>query len=80
MDENYAALAVSILTGCTPEMAFERLEQGAVTGKTITRDDVNDMKLFKARGMTYKEIAVMYGVPWTTVYGRIRPRRSTKAG
>ncbi len=76
---NYYAMAVAILAECSVETAFEKL-QSEHPDKVISRQilspaDTEDMKKFRSEGMSYHEIAQLYDAPWTTIYGRIRPRK-----
>lgn len=73
---NYYALTVTILAKCSVETAFEKLQADHPDSiqHSITKNDVAIMRRLKEQGMSYPEIAAMYGVPWTTVYGRLRSR------
>jgi DNA-directed RNA polymerase specialized sigma24 family protein len=55
-------------------MAFQMLLEGnkCKLNKLITTEDENDMKIFKAQGLTYNEIGEMYGISGEAVYKRIK--------
>lgn len=64
-EENYYALAIAILKPVTPEQAFELLDKGHLKKYVqyhYLSDDAEDMEKMRASGMTYKQIASIYGV------------------
>jgi len=70
-------MAIAVLAKCSVEIAFEKL-QGEHPDKVhsqFTNDDLIDMRKLRAEGVTWKELGMIYDVPWTTVYGRLRPRK-----
>ena len=78
---NYYALTVAILSECSIETAFERLQSNHPDSvrAILTAEDNEDIRKFRAEGLTFYEIASYYDAPWTTIYGRIRPTESRKA-
>lgn len=64
MEENYCALIVCIVRGCSPKHAFELIRTGKIT---ITDDDIKYMIILK-RKMTYKQIGKIYGLCDNTIY------------
>lgn len=74
----YYALAVAILAECSPETAFEKFQSERPSEvRPIFYDvDIEKMRRLKGRGLSYRQIGLIFNVPWTTVYGRIRPRNS----
>lgn len=77
MDENYAALFVSIYKGVPPESAFYMMR----TGKQLyehsyhfifTEQDSEDMAKLRESKITYKEIGEMYGLKEGAVFVRIK--------
>lgn len=82
---NYVALAVSILNNCTPERAFDLLEdyerataKGSVR-TDITPDDIEDMHKLRAQGYKYREIGEMYGLSFEEAYYKMK-RRKRRSG
>lgn len=74
---NYYALTVAILGKCNLETAFEKI-QSRYPDKVrpqFSDEDLEDMCKLKAGGVSWPELGRIYDVPWTTVYGRIRPRK-----
>jgi DNA-directed RNA polymerase specialized sigma subunit len=63
MEENYYALVLAILTGCTPEEAFEWLDKGY---KHRTRQRSKDISIevlrLRYKGLTNKEIGEILGL------------------
>lgn len=78
----YYALTVAILAGCPIETAFEKLQSENPSEIRPVFDDVDikKMRRLKNWGLSYKQIGALFNVPWTTVYGRIRPRNSKQKG
>jgi len=74
---NYYAMAVAILAECSVETAFEKLlsDHPDRVKSCYTPEDVEDMRKLKAEGVSWPELGEIYCVPWTTVYGRLRPRK-----
>lgn len=73
-NDGYAALAISIICGVTPEQARVRLEHGVTRprqpyGRNPAIDD--EMLACRAGGMTYEEIAEQYGLTKGAVYRRV---------
>lgn len=58
-DEGYAALALSILLPCPPDLAFIRLE-GRRT-KRVTPEEIEDMVKLKSEH-SYPELSEMFGL------------------
>lgn len=73
MDFNYAALALAILKGYTPEQAFRVMErpQTETLERIYTKQDTKDMVSLK-RSYSYQEIALMYNMSWDSVRRRIK--------
>jgi len=74
MEENWYALVIAILLKQPPEKAFQTLERGKINlGVSALNDnDTLDMIAFRENGVTYKEIAEMYGMNNSAVYHRIK--------
>ncbi|MDI3534799.1 MAG: hypothetical protein PWQ82_1164 [Thermosediminibacterales bacterium] len=68
---NYYALMVAIFRKCTPEQAFELLENGKLKRMKLNNDDIAYMVELK-KELTYKEIGEMYGLSPDAVHNRIR--------
>lgn len=77
---NYAALAVAVLAPCTVETAFEKLQSDHPDEVRVQLDerDLDDIMVLKRRGVTWPELAEIYGTTWTTIYGRVRKRPEKK--
>lgn len=75
---NYCALTVAILGECNVETAFEKLQSGHpdAVRPQFSEDDLVDIRNLKARGASWPELGRIYCVPWTTIYGRLRPRKT----
>lgn len=72
--ENYCALALSIIDGCFPETAFAKLESahpGAIK-TVILPEDISLMQKYRKRGLTYKQIGDIFGLSMDVVYSRIK--------
>lgn len=71
---NYFALAVAILTPCTVEAAFEKLESNAPSKvrSRITKQDILDMRKLKDRGLTYGQIGEIYGLTASGAFRRMK--------
>ena len=78
--ENYCALALSIIDGCFPETAFAKLEHEhpAYVKAIILPEDVYWMDRYRAKGLTYEQIGKIYGLSMHVVYSRIKRRRAKK--
>lgn len=74
MKENYYVLAISILTMCTPEQAFEAFRRGRPTMRECTQDEISEMVQFRHEGLTNQEIAEMYGVTKYCVSRQVNKR------
>lgn len=72
--ENYCALALSIIDGCLPETAWARLNNPhpETVKAVILPEDINLMKRYRKHGLTYKQIGDIYGLSMDIVYSRIR--------
>lgn len=73
MNEGYYALLISILRHCTPEQAFELLNNG--TRKRWCKGNkriIRHMVKLKEQGKTYREIGEMYGISKDAAYQHIR--------
>lgn len=84
MDENWCALFIAIQLPVTPERAFEILNNDKgkkSSNKWVTDKDVEDMKKLKKQGVTYPELAEMYGLNPTLIcrYVKGRWRANAKA-
>jgi len=77
-DINYAALAVSILSDCFPEIAFEKLYNphcisvGKKSRNMLTDTDIENMMRYKCQGLTYKQVGSIYGISDHCVNKRIQ--------
>ncbi|WP_088186358.1 hypothetical protein [Desulfosporosinus sp. FKA] len=78
---NYYALTIAILGECNIETAFEKVQSDhpEMVHPQFSMDDLEDMRKLKAEGVSWPELGRIYNVPWTTVYGRIRPRNRKEA-
>jgi hypothetical protein len=74
MNDNWAALCVSIVKGVSPEVAFLLLNNPGIKnyGYAFTDEDTKDMVEFKKQGLTYKEIADIYGLNKDMIFRRIK--------
>lgn len=74
---NYYAMAVAILSKCSVETAFEKIQSDHpdTVRPQFTSEDIEDMRKLKAEGVSWPELSRIYDAPWTTVYGRLRPRK-----
>jgi len=77
--ENYCALALSIVKGYFPETAFAKLESPHphTVDNIILPEDINLMKRYRKRGLTYKQIGNLFGLSMDVVYSRIK-RNNTR--
>lgn len=79
MRENYYALMVAILKDCSPEQAFQHMDDPAALLRKAPRldqGDVADMVALKQQGLTYREIGLIYNKKPDTVYSIIRRARN----
>ena len=76
VEVNYCALILAILSKCTPETAFEKIQSSAPkkVRPQLTPEDIQDMRRFRAEGLFYHEIASYYGATKDVVYGKLNPR------
>jgi len=76
--ENYCALAVSILKDCNPETAFAKLEHEhpAYVKTVVLPEDISLMESYRKRGLTYAQIGNIFGLSMDVVYSRIKRRRA----
>lgn len=74
---NYYALTVAIISECSIETAFEKLqsEHPDSVRPLLNKADNQDIRAFRKQGITWPEIASYYCTPVTTVYGRVRARK-----
>lgn len=74
---NYYALTVAILGKCNLETAFEKVQsdQPSKVHAQFSMDDLEDMQKLKSEGISWVKLGRIYDVPWTTIYGRLRPRK-----
>jgi len=72
--ENYCALALSIVIDCFPETAFAKLESPRpdTINKIILPEDISLMERYRKRGLTYKQIGNIFGLHKDVVYSRIK--------
>ncbi|MHB1421264.1 MAG: hypothetical protein ACYCX4_17080 [Bacillota bacterium] len=75
---NYYALTVAILTGCLPEIAFDKLDGRRIKKRTEYTQDASDMLQLRESGVTYKDIGEMYGLKKSTVFMRLKRERLAK--
>lgn len=73
---NYCALILAILSKCSLETAFEKIESATPekVKPQLTPEDIQDMRKFRAEGLFYREIATYYGATKDVVYGKLNPR------
>lgn len=71
---NISALAIAICSEkyMLPEEVFSIIEEKSLG---VSDKDVKDMLKMKAEGMTYRQVAEIYGIHVDNVYGRIRRHR-----
>jgi len=76
--ENYCALALSIVKGYFPETAFAKLESPhpEFIKPVILPEDIYWMDRYRAKGLTYAQIGEIYGLSMDVVYSRIKRRRA----
>ena len=74
MEENYYALAVSIMRKCTPEQAFNLVATGkkGKPSKEDTLSMVAEIKRLRARGKTYREIGKLYDTTEGNIYRKLK--------
>ncbi|MBC2721817.1 hypothetical protein [Desulfosporosinus sp.] len=74
---NYYAMAVAILTDCSIETAFEKLQSDHpdMVRPQISEEDYQDISRFKESGLYWTEIASFYNIPWYNLYKRVRDRK-----
>jgi hypothetical protein len=81
VNENYYALAVSILRKCTPEQAFELLNTGkkqkAKRGTYL--DVVPELRKYREQGLSYEAIGELYGMSKDWVYARLKRAKEKSA-
>jgi DNA invertase Pin-like site-specific DNA recombinase len=78
MEENFCALAISILKDCTPEQAFDLYYDGFTKlDRSAIKEETMDMVALKAQGMTYAQIAEIFGMKWATVGKRLKRAEKT---
>lgn len=73
---NCCALILAILTECSQETAFEKM-QSSIPMKVkpvISQEDIKDMRIFREEGMIYREIGSYYGATKDLIYSRLNPR------
>ena len=72
MEDNFCALAISILKGCTPEQAFDLYYDGFTKlDRSTIKEETKDMLALRAQKMTYAQIAEIFGMRWEPVGKRI---------
>lgn len=77
MNENWCALLIAIQLPVTPERAFEILNNDKgkdSSNKWVTAEDVEDMKKLKKQGVSYPELAEMYGLNPTLICRYVKGR------
>lgn len=84
MDENWAALFISIYKSVPPEAAFFMIENAKpisdIAYTTVfTEKDTEDMVKLREMKITYREIREMYGLKDCTVFTRIKRFKGTKS-
>ncbi|WP_434510126.1 hypothetical protein [Desulfitobacterium sp. AusDCA] len=73
---NYCALTVAILKNVMSKQHSQKFSgHPDKVHPQFDEDDLSDMRKLKAQGISWPELGRIYDVPWTTVYGRIRPRK-----
>ena len=72
--ENYCALALSIIRDCNPETAFAKLEHEhpAYVKTVVLPEDISLMERYRKRGLTYEQIGNIFGLSMDVVYSRIK--------
>lgn len=82
-EENYLALAVSVLANCPPENAFVLLTTGKrnirAPRKELTDLDVEDMVKLKTE-MSWADIGATYGMSAAAAFRRVDRYLKKKAG
>lgn len=70
---NYCALALAIIKGnYTVDNAISYFSPQVKPQTAVTKDEAIAMLAMKDRGMTYKEIGLVFGIKAHAVYSRIR--------
>jgi hypothetical protein len=74
MPENYCALAIAILNGCSQEQAFDLYYEGRMLPISLAdkRAETEDMITLNRKGMSYAEIGDIFGLARGTVGKRIK--------
>lgn len=82
VEVNYNALILAILSKCSPETAFVKIESVAPkkVRPQLTPEDIQDMRKFRAEGVIYNEIASYYGATYAVIYRKLNPRVYRKKG
>ncbi|WP_088187574.1 hypothetical protein [Desulfosporosinus sp. FKA] len=72
--ENYYALALSIIGGYLPETSFAKLASPHpdLVKRIILPEDLTLMKRYRKQGLTYKQIGDIFGLGMDVVYARIK--------
>jgi hypothetical protein len=69
---NFYALAVSIITGCSPEQAFYLLETGhKMKDPNYFADELADMASLRGKGVTWREIGEIFGISRNAAFKRM---------
>ena len=71
MEDGYLALFIAVVTDCSMEQAFQRLEHGGVYYK-LQEMDIPEIIRLKEGGKTYKELGEIYGVHYTYVQQQVK--------
>lgn len=67
MNDGYWALIISIFREVTPENAFKLLYGEDVRqNKTLTIEDLKEIKTLREQGEKWETIGAIYGVKWKT--------------
>lgn len=72
MDENYCALAISIICVCSPEQAFEMLDCGKIKKHLMSKEDARAMVWYRSKGLTYRQIGELFYIDKDSMYKRIK--------
>jgi hypothetical protein len=72
MDDNYGALFVSIIKGCTPEVAIRLMGINYMDKASKKAVDLDEIIKLKAEGKTYAQIGKLFNISGDAVFMRIK--------
>lgn len=76
MEENWIAFGIAVLTGCSPEIAFRKLNLERRKYNEFTEDMVQ----MRLEGYEYNQIGTYYGLTLSAVHKRVSRYINNKRG